>query len=385
MVYGLMSGLGMAWAVKEAMKNAVTSSLKRSRTGLKRPVRIGFVPLADAAPLMVADQLGFFEEQGVEVELHREVGWATIREKILYHELDAAHAPAGLVLSLRLGVHGHQCRSLAPFVFNGNGNAITLSQNLYQRGVRDATTLLKLIRSTPQQLFTFGVVAFWSSHHILLRDWMTAGGINPDQDVRIVMLPPPQMAGSLAAGLLDGYCAGEPWNTAAIVSGTGWCPATSETIAPGHPEKVLLTTEALAEDRAEDFSALLRALDQACRYCDEVKNRRQLPAILAPAFRHREEVEWLAQSLTGPFDTGLKKVSAERFHLFHRDGINRPSVSQARWLTDGFLRHGLLTPDRKGEAQQAMEACWNSTHYDAALAPTPNRSPKSKRKSVAAV
>jgi ABC-type nitrate/sulfonate/bicarbonate transport system substrate-binding protein len=342
-------------------------------------VRIGFVPLVDAAPLMVADQLGFFEEQGVRVEMHREVGWATIREKILYHELDAAHAPAGLVLSLRLGVHGHQCRSLAPFVFNVNGNAITLSRNLYQRGVRDAGSLMKLIRSMPQHLFTFGVVALWSSHHILLRDWMTAGGINPDKDVRIVMLPPPQMAGSLAAGLLDGYCAGEPWNSAAILNGTGWCPATSETIADGHPEKVLLTTEEFAEVRTEEFAAILRALDQACEFCDNSKNRRQLPGILAAAFRSREDQALLAHSLTGPFDTGLERLSAERFHVFHRNGINRPSVPQARWLLDGFVKHGILETSRRGEAMQAMEECWISKHYDAVLGQS-LVSPKPKRK-----
>jgi ABC-type nitrate/sulfonate/bicarbonate transport system substrate-binding protein len=356
---------------------------KRSRSGSGRPVRIGFVPLADVAPLMAADQLGYFEEQGVEVELHREVGWATIREKILYHELDAAHAPAGLVLSLRLGVHGHRCRSLAPFVFNVNGNAITLSRNLYQRGVRDAASLLKLIRSMPQQLFTFGVVALWSSHHILLREWMTVGGINPDKDVRVVMLPPPQMAGSLAAGLLDGYCAGEPWNSAAILSGTGWCPATSETIAPGHPEKVLLTTEDFSEERPDEFKAILRALDQACAFCDESKNRRQLPGILAAAFRSRDDQALLGQSLTGPFDTGLVQVSADRFHVFHRDGINRPSPTQARWLLNGFFKHGILNAEQQTEAQEAMDQCWSSSHYDAAL----NRhslSPKTKmkRKSV---
>lgn len=333
---------------------------------------------------MAADQLGFFEEQGVRVEMHREVGWATIREKILYHELDAAHAPAGLVLSLRLGVHGHQCRSLAPFVFNVNGNAITLSRNLYQRGVREAVSLLKLIRSMPQHLFTFGVVALWSSHHILLRDWMTAGGINPDKDVRIVTLPPPQMPGSLAAGLLDGYCAGEPWNSAAILNGTGWCPATSEAIADGHPEKVLLTTDEFAEERTEEFASILRALDQACEFCDNPENRRQLPGLLAAAFRSREDQALLSHSLIGPFETGLEQLSAERFHVFHRSGINRPSTAQAGWLLDGFIRHRILESSRLAEASQAMENCWKSRHYDAVLGHSPTRL-KPKRKSKSAV
>ncbi len=344
-------------------------SSSKPRFGGIRPVRIGFVPLADCAPLMAADQLGLFEKHGVEVRLQREVGWATIREKILYHELDAAHAPAGLALSLRLGIHGHTCRSLAPFVFNANGNAITLGRDLYSRGVRDAATLRKLIRSTPQQLFTFGVVALWSSHHILLSEWLRSGGIDPEREVRIVMLPPPQMPGSLAAGLLHGYCAGEPWNTAAVVQGTGWCPATSETIAPGHPEKVLLTTEDFAEARGDELAGILRALDEACAFCDDEKNRRQLPGLLAPAFRNREDQALLAQSLIGPFDTGLARSSSSRFHIFHRDGVNRPSESASRWLVESLIRHGIIESGRATQARAAMDACWNAARYDAALQP----------------
>ncbi len=358
----------------------------------RRPVRIGFVPLADCAPLMAADQLGLFEKHGVEVVLQREVGWATIREKILYHELDAAHAPAGLALSLRLGAHGHSCRSLAPFVFNANGNAITLSRDLYSRGVRDAQSLHKLIRSTPQQLFTFGVVALWSSHHILLREWLRSGGIHPERDVRIVMLPPPQMPGSLAAGLLDGYCAGEPWNTAAVVQGTGWCPATSESIAPGHPEKVLLTTEDFAEARGGELAAIIRALNEACAFCDDKKGRRQLPGLLAPAFRSREDQALLAHSLIGPFDTGLERRAADWFHVFHRGGINHPSESAARWLVESMLRHGIIHAGRATEARAAMAACWGGAVYEEALRPSAPPSPvkrpsstRPKKKPVAAV
>ena len=346
---------------------------------MRRPVRIGYVPLVDAAPLLIAEHLGLFEKQGVDVELQREAGWATVREKILYHQLDAAHAPAGLALSLRLGANGHQCRSLAPFVFNSNGNAITLSRDLYERGVCDAATLLKLIRSSQQHLYTFGVVAFWSSHHILLRDWMLAGGIDPDHDVRIIMLPPPQMPGALAAGLLDGYCAGEPWNSASIHSGTGWSPATSETIAPGHPEKVLLTTEEFAGQHSAELAGILRALHQACRHCDEPRNRRGLIEVLAPAFRLDGIELLLQQSLKGPFDTGLGSISAARFHRFHRDGINRPSAEQAEWLLQGFSRHRILSADRVEQGREALSACWDHAHYDSAIM-GPNLSRRSARR-----
>jgi NitT/TauT family transport system ATP-binding protein len=124
-------------------------------------VRIGFVALADCAPLLVADALGLFARHGVEVELSREVGWATVREKILYQQLDAAHAIAGLALSLRLGLDGVECPAIAPFVFNLHGNAITLSMDLWRRGVRDGGTLRKLIRSMPERLITLAVVARW--------------------------------------------------------------------------------------------------------------------------------------------------------------------------------------------------------------------------------
>ncbi|MCP5557043.1 MAG: ABC transporter substrate-binding protein [Verrucomicrobiaceae bacterium] len=344
-------------------------------------VRIGFVPLADAAPLIVADQLGMFDAHGVRVELQRQVGWATIREKILYREIDAAHAPAGLALSLRLGVHGQNCRSLAPFVMNLNGNAITLSRDLFERGVRDARSLLKLIRSTPQHLYTFGIVADLSSHQILLRLWMESGGINPDRDVRIVTLPPTQMAGSLSAGLLDGYCVGEPWNSAAIVSGTGWCPATSETIAPGHPEKVLLTTEDFAENRPVEFAAILRALRDACEYCDNPKNRKRLTSVMAPAFRHHDDHNLLSLSYVGPFQCGIEQREAGSFHVFHRQEANRPSIRRGRWLTENLHRYRILQNRSLAELQEAMAACWSGDHYDQAMSQSslvsPTRTPKS--------
>src|SRR5262249_19663499 len=159
----------------------------------------------------------------VNVALSREVGWASIREKILYRQLEAAHAIGELPLALRLGLDGISCPAIAPFVFNLHGNAITLGMDLWRRGVRDAGTLSKLLRSTPQRLFTFGIVARSSSHHFLLRNWLAQGGIDPDRDVRLVVLPPTQMVGSLRAGLIDGYCVGEPWNSAAVVTGAGWC------------------------------------------------------------------------------------------------------------------------------------------------------------------
>lgn len=331
------------------------------------------MPLVDASPLIVADELGLFDAQGVRVELHRELGWATIRQKMLYNEIDAAHAPAGLVLSLRLGIEGQSLNTLAPFVINLNGNAITLSTSLYQKGVRSAADLRKLIRSTPERLITLAVVARSSSHNFLMRTWLKSGGINPDTDVRIITLPPSQMSGALSAGLLDGYCAGEPWNSVAVRNGCGWCPAISSSISPEHPEKVLMTTEAFAAEHPRELLGLIRALDQACAFCDDPAHRQTLPQILRSSFVHRDEHELAEMSLTGPFDNGISQSNAANFHIFHREGTNRPTPEKANWLVHQFVNNGIIPQSRSQEAHDAMTACWTDRWYNEALGTKPAR------------
>jgi ABC-type nitrate/sulfonate/bicarbonate transport system substrate-binding protein len=343
-------------------------------------VRIGFIALADCAPLLVADELGLFAKHGVEVELSREVGWATIREKILYGQLDAAHSIAGLALSLRLGLEGAVAPAICPFVFNLHGDAITLSMNLWHRGVRDATTLHKLIRSTPQSLFTFAIVARTSSHNFLIRRWLKSGGIDPDRDVRLVVLPPTQMAGSLNAGLIDGYCVGEPWNSLSIAHGTGWCPAISEDIMPGHPEKVLLTTEHFANRRPEALNAMIRALHEACEFCDRPENRHRIIEVLTGGGHLRVDPDILRLSLIGPFDDGTKQLrDASNFHIFHRRDANVPNLEKAGWLLGEFVRHGLIPAELKEVAAQASAACWRTDIYHRALKNTSSKKTQNAR------
>ncbi|RBP47647.1 NitT/TauT family transport system ATP-binding protein [Roseimicrobium gellanilyticum] len=348
--------------------------------GRRGPVRIGFIALADCAPLLVADALGFFAKHDVEVELHREVGWATIREKILYRQIDAAHAVTGLGLSLRLGLGGATCRTIAPFIFNLHGNAITLSMDLWRRGVRDAASLGKLIRSTPQRLITLGIVARTSTHNFMLRRWLQSGGINPDRDVRLVVLPPTQMAGSLAAGLIDGYCVGEPWNSAAVARGIGWCPATSEDLMPGHPEKVLLTTEDYAHDHPAEIRSVIRALYEACQFCDRMDNRARVVEILIGSGHVRADRDVLKLSLIGPFDDGTsRRRAAENFHIFHRGDANAPSRAKAEWLLGEFITHGLIAPEAREHArEEVLRCCSPELFHDALTSPASTTRSKSK-------
>jgi NitT/TauT family transport system ATP-binding protein len=330
--------------------------------------------------------MDLFTKQGVEVKLSREVGWATIREKILHRQIDAAHSPAGVALSLRLGHDGPSCRAIVPFVFNLHGNAITMSMDLYRRGVRDSVTLNKLIRSTPQRLFTFAVVARSASHSFLMRRWLKQGGVDPERDVRIVVLPPTQTASSLRAGLIDGYCVGEPWNSVAVADGTGWCPAISEDFVANHPEKALLTTEEFSENSPAALTAVVRALHEACAFCDETKNRAKVIDILLSSGHMRVDRSILKTSLIGPFDNGAgERRNAEAFHIFHRRKANVPSPDKAEWIVGSFIEHGLVHPTDACAARRAMNECWRPDLFHGAMGskPRPAARPVRRRASAA--
>lgn len=320
-----------------ATPNRITASASRS-------LRVGFLALSDAAPFVVAEERGLFTRHGLRVQLSREVGWATLRDKIIYGELDAAQAPAPMLWSTRLGIDCPPCPVLTSMVLSLNGNAITLSEKLWQAGVRDAATLRdEARRRSGERKLTFGVVFNFSSHHLLLRAWLRMGGINSDRDVRFVVVPPAQMFRNLAAGTIDGYCAGEPWNTLAVREQVGWCPAWSSSLQPGHMEKVLMVTERFATNRATEHAALVTALVEAADWCDEPANREPLAQLLSRAGYINQSTRIIAPALTGAFDCGHNRTErVPDFHIFHHGNANQPTISKAQALQQELIEAGLL-------------------------------------------
>jgi NitT/TauT family transport system ATP-binding protein len=203
-----------------------------------------------------------------------------------------------------------------------------------------------------------------------MRRWLMQGGIDPDRDVRLMVLPPTQMAGALKAGLIDGYCVGEPWNSVAVADGTGWCPAISEDLAPGHPEKILLSTEAFAATRSDALHAVIRALHEACAFCDDPKNRSTVIDILIASGHMQADREILKRSLIGPFDNGAgERRSSDRFHIFHRDKANVPSLDKAEWVVNSLHEHGLIARAGATAARQAISQCWRPDIFHQAFNP----------------
>lgn len=310
-------------------------------------LRVGFIPLTDAAPLIVAHEQGLFSKRGLAVELSREVGWATIRDKIIYRELDASHAVAPMVLATSLGLGCLPTPCLSACVLNANGNAITLSAALWKRGVRDAASLrAEILRTRHERLLVLGVVFAQSAQNIILRDWLRGAQIDPDKDVRIVVVPPPQLHRNLAAGTLDGYCVGDPWNTLAVREKTGWIAAVSADLAPGHPEKVLMVREDFAVSRSEEHLSLVSAVVEAAELCSDPEFRPELLKILSCPEYLNLPAKVISPALQGPLALGAERGAREAadYIRFHEQEANAPTPLRAQWLIDGLQRHGLIPP-----------------------------------------
>jgi two-component system, oxyanion-binding sensor len=334
---------------REAVENRLCMSKRIQFTNKTAPhgeLRLGFVPLTDCAPLVMAHELGLFRKYGLRVRLSRELGWASIRDKIIHGELEAAHALAAMPLAVTLGLGSVACDCLTALVLNLHGNAITLSNDLWNRGARDANTLREeVVRSHREKVLTFGAVFSFSSHRHLLRKWLASAGVNPDRDVRIVIVPPPQMVANLQSGNLDGFCAGEPWNSMAIQARAGWCAAVSAELDPGHPEKVLMVRQEFAEKHEDEHLALVAALLDACEYCTAPENHDEVVATLARPEYVDAPAAVLRCGTNGPFDFGRGNVRAvPDFCVFHGHESNEPSMDKAARIFE-LVRDSGFCPD----------------------------------------
>ena len=354
--------------------------LPRPTGRAKTQVRLGFVPLSDGAPLTVARELGLFAKHGLDVVLTRELGWASIREKILYQDLDAAHAPAPMLYRMLFGLDGKACDVFTSYFLNAGGNAVTLSTGLRRMGIRSAADLKHLIRSKHPERLIFAVVSLYSCHYFLLRRWLLSGGIDPDKEVLIAVLPPELMLSSLQNGHIEGFCSGEPWNSAAVIAGAGWCPATSVSLAPAHPEKILLTRSAFAERWPDEHAALLRAIDESCQWCEDPANRPALVDMLSSLHWFRECRPALRPALLGPFDCGDgNRIAAADLLRFHGPTLNGATEEKAVWLLAQMRHAKLLTAERAPEGAFRPELLEEALGPAVAVKPAPPR----KRKTAA--
>ena len=310
------------------------------------PLRLGFVPLSDCAPIAVAMETGIFQRYGLNVSLSRELGWASVRDKIFYGDLDAAQSIAGIAFALGMGFSELKCDVAVPLILNLHGNAITLSSEIKPSEIGRGEGLRSYLTQSwkKDRPFTLAASHRFSSHHILLYQWLKRYGLTSPADVDIIFLPPPLMPRHLKAGHIDGYCVGEPWNSESILSEIGWCPATSADLSHGHPEKILLVSGKFLRERKEESIALVAALIDACKLCQDPEFRNEMISILAHKNYTGASEAVLKNSLGPIFNSGAGSTSAGGFHLFHGESVNCPTVEKASWVLAGLRSIGIL-PD----------------------------------------
>ena len=325
------------------------------------PLRVGFVPLIDCAVVAVAASRGFFRRHGVEVELAREVSWASVRDKLAAGTLDGAQLLAGMPLAAAAGIDPVAPPLLTAFSLGLNGNAITLSTALWARLVaadpRAAAArpcsaaplraVLDADRRAGHPPIHLAMVYPSSPHNYQLRYWLAAAGIDPDRDVRLSVVPPPRMVDALAEGAIDGCCVGEPWNSLAVRRGVGRIAITGYELWNNSPQKVFAVTRRFAERNPQTHLAVVRALIEAAAWADAAENRPALAELLAAEGYVGAPVEVLRAVLAGDIRLDLDgtAISLPDFHVFHRYAANFPWVSHALWLLRQMQRWGQVERD----------------------------------------
>jgi nitrate/nitrite transport system ATP-binding protein len=345
---------------RRARQQRLKPSAAVAANGLEKVnLAIGFIPLTDCAPLVVAQEKGFFLRHGLEqVELRREANWKTLETHMRQGVLDAAQMVAGLPYAMTLGLRGQEPLPMATaLTLSRNGNAITLHRRFHEAGVTDAADLKRWITAHPETRPVFAMVHPASMHNLILRAWLASGGIDPDRDVELIVIPPPQMVATLRAGTVDGFCVGEPWNTRAVREGIGTVIATDTELWNGHSEKVLGVRQEWATAYPHTHEALVLALLEACRWCDQPENRQELSQMLAGSAYVGADPALLHPALVGPFDRGQGEPTDEPELLrFHGGGTNAPDRGDAVWILTQFARWGLCPfPDNWEQVAERVQ------------------------------
>lgn len=309
-------------------------------------LRVGFMPLTDSAPLLMAALLGFDRKHGVRLVLRREASWASIRDKLLRGELHLAQMLYSMVYGVHLGLTGRQADMNVLMTLNRNGQGISLSRSLVAQGAHDLDSLRALMQRQPRR-YTFAQTFPGGTHALWLNYWLASAGIHPLNDVYSIVVPPPLMVSNVRAGNMDGFSVGEPWNQRGIDTGVSVHACASQDIWPDHPEKVLACGAGFAAEQPDLVCAAMAAVLEACRWLDASDaNRFQAAEALVRAGALQATVGSIAPRLCGRYADGLGREwrDPHRVAFFDDGDVNYPWLSDGMWFLTQFKRWGLL-PD----------------------------------------
>ena len=329
----------------------------------KTEVKVGFIPLTDCASIVMASVLGIDKKYGVKIIPTKESSWASVRDKLTSGENDFTHMLMGQAYGVHLGIGGAKKDMAVLMTLNQNGQAITLSKKLADKGAVDGASLAKLMASEKRpsdQPFTFAQTFPTGTHAMWLYYWMAAHGINPMTDAKVITVPPPQMVANMRVGNMDGYCVGEPWNHRAIIDGIGITAQTTQDIWKDHPKKVLATTSEFAKKNPNTCRAVTAAILEAGKWIDAgLSNKNKMAETIADKSYVNTSVDAINQRILGRYQNGLGKTWDDANHMkFFNDGtVNFPYLSDGMWFLTQQKRWGLLKdhPDYLAVAKQISQ------------------------------
>jgi nitrate/nitrite transport system substrate-binding protein len=297
----------------------------------KKDLKVGFIPITCATPIIMAHPMGFYTRHGLNVEVVKTAGWAVIRDKTLNKEYDAAHMLSPMPLAITLGAGSNPIPYTMPAVENINGQAITLA--IKHKDKRDPKTW---------KGFKFAVPFDYSMHNYLLRYYVAEHGLDPDMDIQIRAVPPPEMVANLRADNIDGFLGPDPFNQRAVYDGVGFIHLLSKELWEGHPCCAFAASKEFVTTMPNTYAALLKAIIDATAFAAKPENRKQIAAAIAPANYLNQPETVLEQILTGTYADGLGSVKTDAKRI---DFDPFPWESFAVWIMTQMKRWGQIKGD----------------------------------------
>ncbi len=313
----------------------------------KKEVKIGFIPLTDCSSVVIASVMKFDEKYGIKITPSKEASWAAVRDKLVNGELDASHVLWGLIYGVQSGIGGPKKDMAILMNLNHNGQAMTLSRKLYDKGIKDATGLAALIAKEKGE-YTFAHTFPTGTHAMWLYYWLAAYGVHPFNDVKTITVPPPQMVANMRVGNMDGYCVGEPWPFRAVVDKIGFTAETTQGVWKDHPEKALGTTAEFVQKYPNTARAMTAAIIDAGRWIDaSLSNRQKTADIVSDRSYVNTDKPVILARMLGRYDNGIGKTWDDKDHMkFYNDGYAPfPYLSDGMWFMTQHRRWGLLKED----------------------------------------
>ena len=317
-------------------------------------MRFGIIALTDCSSIVMAHELGLFKKHGIESTISKEASWAVIRDRLALGENHATHMLYGMPYASTMGLGGSPVRPMIiPFAINHNGQGITLKKAFLDKGIKTPQQLRPLVMEAKGKgsPMTFAMTYPPGTHAMWMRYWLGAGGINPDRDVALITIPPPQMVANMKVGKMDGLCVGEPWNARAIFDSIGFTAITSQQIWKDHPEKILAFTEEFAAKNPKTVKATLRAMLEASQWCDRLENRPRMVEVVSQPQYINTAKEIILGRMLGEYDYGDGRKEKDKYYMtFFDRQTNFPMKSHGVWWLSQFRRWGMVkeTPDYKG-------------------------------------